>query len=336
MIFSGACFLLCTFNLGDIGGEDEHGWKCQFQGPMIFATVGACTYILATTSLHQYLLVVRGRAASPAQQNLMLAVAWIFPGAFTLAMRIVSWSNPSLLAWSTSIGLLQGWRNEIWCAISRIDKQLEAAIVATIVMPPLLMMIFCYSSLGKYIYRVTTKELSVILGKKKEAKMYQIKAVSVMASFVGTFLLSWIGSVVTMTVLGALKMDPPAWFETVVVTLAHSSGLWNAIKYRIYWSGTNLKALNDSGPQSQSHPKKGSPGIPVSPAMSMTANAQRSHTAPDDFPARKSAIARSNSNLKTSSNSNLRTSPIVPPDEPDYESNSLFLNVQALQDSPLV
>ncbi|KAI9097223.1 hypothetical protein DFS34DRAFT_114272 [Phlyctochytrium arcticum] len=99
LIFSGACFLLCAFNLGDIGGGGEQGWRCQFQGPILFFTVGACTYLLATTSIHSYLLVVRGSAATLAQQNLMLAVAWVFPGAFTFAMRIVSWSNPSILAW---------------------------------------------------------------------------------------------------------------------------------------------------------------------------------------------------------------------------------------------
>ncbi|TPX70448.1 hypothetical protein SpCBS45565_g01830 [Spizellomyces sp. 'palustris'] len=171
----------------------------------------------------------------------MLATAWSISFVVVLGSRIVSWAKASLYDW--------GYRNEIWCGIQHSSKVATAVVVGSLIAPPLLLMLFCYMRIYLHIRSIASNEMSKVLNKSKEARMYQLKAATVMATFVFVFMTSWVGLLVLIVVGGGTQMDAPWWAETLVIAFAHLSGSLNFVQYATTGFG---KQVNRRGNSKQS------------------------------------------------------------------------------------
>ncbi|KNC98878.1 uncharacterized protein SPPG_05844 [Spizellomyces punctatus DAOM BR117] len=237
LVFSASCFGYCLCHV--LGVEmPERDFLCQSQGPVLYFTVGACVYILSTSSAYSYLVIIRGRIPSHRTENLMLASAWSISFVLVLGSRIVSWAKASLYDW--------GYRNEIWCAIQHSNKAAAAVVVGSIIAPPLLLMVFCYMRIYLHIRAIASNEMSKVLNKSKEARMYQLKAATVMATFVFVFMTSWSGVLVLIVVGGGTRTDAPWWAETLVIAFAHLSGFLNFVQYAATGFGKQVNKRDNS------------------------------------------------------------------------------------------
>lgn len=220
----------------------------QSQGPILFITIGICVYTLAVGSLHSYLIIVLGKPPSEAEEYAvrtfrflayapsnhlvssiprlyMIASAWVLSIVLVMSFRIISWVKPSIYDW--------GYRNDIWCAINHSNKAAQAALISILLGPPLLLMLFCYTSIYCHIRKVTDGELGKFLrrgSQTSKAQQYQFKAALNMALFVLVFLASWAGVLFLVVIGGGTRRDAPWWGETLVITLAHLSGVFVSIE----------------------------------------------------------------------------------------------------------
>ncbi|KAI8921047.1 hypothetical protein DFJ77DRAFT_448344 [Powellomyces hirtus] len=181
----------------------------------------ACTTFLALESIHRYLSIGHGWTVSTRTEDNMIIGAWTWAITSIAVARLVSWIKPGMYDW--------GYKNEMWCGIRHDSQPALAALIGVMVIPPLLILVFCYTSIYLHVRKVLKDEASILTGRRK----YQYKCAKTMGAYVATFLASWSGIMLLWVVCGLTGKEPLWWQETAVTTLAHLSGVFSFIQVTI-------------------------------------------------------------------------------------------------------